>query len=72
MNDSSTRAVGLPAERMRRHRQRRRDGFLCVVVELHETEVDALIRMQLLKPETRHSRNAVINALHAFLDLALV
>jgi len=29
------------AERMRR--QRRRDGFRCLMVELRETEIDALI-----------------------------
>jgi hypothetical protein len=31
------------AERMRRHRQRRRDGLRCLMIELRETEVDALI-----------------------------
>src|SRR5215813_9433922 len=38
------------AERMRRHRQRRRDGPRCLVIELRETEIDALIRKGLLKP----------------------
>ena len=32
------------AERMRRHRQRRRDGLRCLMIELRETEVDALIK----------------------------
>ena len=31
------------AERMRRHRQRRRDGLRCFMIELRETEIDALI-----------------------------
>ena len=32
------------AERMRRHRRRRRDGRRCVTIELLETDIDALIR----------------------------
>ena len=35
------------AERMRRHRQRRRDGLRCFMIELRETEIDALIRQGL-------------------------
>jgi hypothetical protein len=31
------------AERMRRHRQRRRDGLRCLVIELRETEIDVLL-----------------------------
>jgi hypothetical protein len=32
------------AERMRRHRERRRDGLRCLMIELRETEIDALVR----------------------------
>jgi hypothetical protein len=32
------------AERMRRYRQRRRDGLRCLIIELRETEIDDLIR----------------------------
>jgi hypothetical protein len=69
--NSNTRAVSLPAERMRRYRQRRRDGLRCFVVELRETEIDALIRMRLLKLETRNDARAVTAALYAYLDRAL-
>jgi hypothetical protein len=31
------------AERMRRHRQRRRDGLRCLVIEVRETEIDVLL-----------------------------
>jgi hypothetical protein len=31
------------AERMRRHRERRRDGLRCPAIELRETEMDALV-----------------------------
>jgi hypothetical protein len=39
------------AERMRRHRQRRRDGLRCLVIELRETEIDVLVQKGLLKAE---------------------
>jgi hypothetical protein len=58
----------LAAERMRRHRQRRRDGMRCFTVELRATEIETLIRKGLLKWETRNDRNAIIEALYAFLD----
>jgi hypothetical protein len=59
------------AERMRRHRKRRRDGLRCFLIELRETEIDALIRKGSLKQETRNDANAIIEALYAFLDRAL-
>jgi hypothetical protein len=66
---SSERLSGSPvAERMRRHRQRRRDGLRCLVIELRETEIDALTRRGLLKPEMRNDTVAIIDALYAHLD----
>jgi hypothetical protein len=59
------------AERMRRHRERRRDGLRCLNVELHETEIDTLIRIGLLKNEMRNDLGAVIDALYAYLDQTL-
>jgi hypothetical protein len=59
------------AERMRRHRQRRRDGLRCLRVELRETEIDALIRMRLLKSEMRNDAGAVTAALYSYFDRAL-
>jgi hypothetical protein len=59
------------AERMRRHRQRRRDGLRCFIIELRETEVDALIRKGLLEAENRRDYDSVQLALYAFLDRAL-
>ena len=59
------------AERMRRHRQRRRDGLRCLVIELRETEIDVLIRKGLMKPETRNDTSAIIDALYAYLDHTL-
>ena len=59
------------AARMRRYRQRRREGLRCLTVQLRETEIEALIHKGLLLGETRHSKNAIINALHDFFDLTL-
>ncbi len=55
------------AERMRLHRERRRDGVRCFRIQLYEDEVDELIRRGLLNPEWRHEHNAVVNAFHEFL-----
>ena len=59
------------AERMRLHRERRRNGMRCLTIELHETEIDALIRKGLLKSETRNDPSAVNDALYAFFDAKL-
>ena len=59
------------ANRMRLHRERRRAGFRCVIVELHETEIGGLIRRGLLKPETRNDPSAIRGALYDFLDRTL-
>ncbi len=61
----------LAAERMRRYRERRRDGMCCLRIELRDTEVGALVRKGLLKPETRHDQNAIADALYNFLERTL-
>ena len=59
------------AARMRRHRDRRRDGLRCLNIELRATEIDALIDRGLLKPETRNDAKSIIEALYAFFDQTL-
>jgi hypothetical protein len=59
------------AERMRRHRRRKKDRLRCLTIELREREVDALIRKGLLKPETRNVTYEVQMALYAFLEATL-
>ena len=59
------------AERMRLHRERRRRGLRCLMIELRETEVDALIRGGLLEQETRNDRNAVLKALYCHFNRTL-
>ena len=56
------------AERMRRCRKRRRDGLRCYSLELHDREIDALVRRGLLLAAEKSDRNAVIKAMYAFLD----
>jgi hypothetical protein len=68
MKPSTDKAVARSpaAERLRRHRQRRRDGFRCVTIELSEAEIDGLVRMGHLKPETRNDATAIREALYSF------
>jgi hypothetical protein len=56
------------AERVARHRRRRKKGLLCIMVELRQTEIDALIQRRRLAPESRGDLLAVRNALYGFLD----
>jgi hypothetical protein len=67
------RTVGSPAaERMRRSRQRRREGLRPLWIELRETEVDALIESGFLDERSRDDSNAVIRALYKFFDDILI
>ena len=70
MNELASRP-SLAAGRMRLHRQRRREGLRCLMIELRATEIDALIRKGLLNSETRDDTSAIIDALYAFLDSTL-
>ena len=70
-NANASRPRSLNAERMARCRQRRKNGMRCVMIELREAEVDALIRHRLLGPDDRNYRPAVLQALYRFLDETL-
>ena len=59
------------AERMRRHRERRRDGLRCLTIELRETEIEALIRKGMLKVDARNDLDAICDALYAHLERTL-
>ena len=61
----------LAAERMRRHRQRQRNGLRCLTIELRETEIETLIRKGLLKLETRNDQHAIVEAIYDHLDRTL-
>jgi len=66
---SATRSTS--AERMRTHRQRRRDGLRCVTIELRETEIEALARNGFLKTDARNDLRSIELALYEFLERAL-
>ena len=59
------------AQRMRLHRERKRNGMRCLTIELRETEIDGLIHKGLLKTETRNDVNAVLEALYEHLERTL-
>ena len=61
-------ALSPAAERMRLHRERKRNQMRYIGIELHETEIEALIRRGLLAYETRNDANAIITALYHFLE----
>ena len=42
------------AERVRLHRERKKNGMRCLMIELRETEIDALIRKGFLEADTRN------------------
>ena len=66
---SETRTDPSPAAlRMRRSRARRRKGLRCLTIELHETEIAALVRKGYLASEEQHDRCAVTEALYAFFE----
>jgi hypothetical protein len=56
---------------MRAHRERRRQGLRCLMIELHVTEIEALVGMGLLKAELREDAEAVSVALYEHLNRTL-
>jgi hypothetical protein len=60
------------AERMRLHRQRRRDGLRCLTIELRETEIEALCRGGYLPAEQLSDKSKIIGALYRFFEAQLV
>jgi hypothetical protein len=59
------------AERMRAHRQRKKSGMRCLMIELRETEIDALIRRGFLKAGARSDTGALTDAIYAYFDHGL-
>jgi Na+-translocating ferredoxin:NAD+ oxidoreductase RnfC subunit len=56
------------AERMRRHRQRRREGLRWLRIELRSTEIDMLIAWGHLNEWQRDDPNAITAALYKVFD----
>jgi hypothetical protein len=56
------------AKRMRRYRKRRREQRRCLMIEMPEAQINALVHIKALKAEMRNNANAIVAALHSFLD----
>ena len=56
------------AERMRLHRERKKNGMRCLMIELRETEIDALIRKGFLTADTRNDKQAIVDSLYGYFD----
>jgi hypothetical protein len=59
------------ASRMRLHRAHRSAGLRCLMLEVRETEIAALIRKALLRADSQNDDNAVRDALYSHLDRSL-
>ena len=59
------------AERVRLHRERRRRGLRCLMIEIRDREIDALVRHGLLDVEKRDDTTAIRAAFHQYLDRTL-
>ena len=68
-NPPQSRSPG--AERMARHRKRRRSGLRSVTIDIWEREVDQLIRCRLLASASRGDPIALRKALDGLLDQVL-
>jgi hypothetical protein len=56
---------------MRLHRERRRQGLRCLMIELRETEVSELIERGFLRSEDQNEPEALRKALYRSLDRAV-
>jgi hypothetical protein len=68
---SDTTQRSRAAERMRLHRERKKNGMRCVMIELRETEIDVLIRKGFLTADTRNDTSEIIDAIYAYFDREL-
>jgi hypothetical protein len=59
------------AERMRRYRERWRNGLRCVTLDIRDGEIDALARRGFLKSDARNDLRSIEMALYEFLEHAL-
>ena len=61
-NTPPTRPSSPAAQRMRLYRERRRQRLRYIPVPLHETDIDAFIRLGLLKEDQRQDEEALRTA----------
>ncbi len=57
------------AERMRRYRERKRQGVLCVAcVPIYALDAEAFVKRGRLRPEDEGNRVAIVEAVEALVD----
>jgi len=61
-NIPPSRSSSPAAQRMRRYRKQRKQGLRYIPIPLHETDIDALIRMRFLKEAQRQDVEALQTA----------
>ena len=59
------------ANRVHLHRARRRHGLRCLMIQIRDREIDALVRQGLLDSEKRDDTRAIRAAFHQYLDQTL-
>ena len=59
------------AERMRRHRQHRREGLTHIGIDLRRSEIDGLVRLGFLSAETRNDVMAIRKGLYHYFETML-
>jgi hypothetical protein len=65
------RIIASGAERMRRSRERRREGRICFLFELYPREISGLVELGWLPDSQRNDHAAVVNAFRRFIGYAL-
>jgi hypothetical protein len=70
-DDSAATAPSAAAHRMRHYRWRRRQGLRCLIIDLHNSEIDLLVRRGFLQAAKRGSASEIRETLYAFLDRTL-
>ena len=70
MNSPNDGQLSPGAQRMRRHRKRRRDGLRCLTIQIRDGEIADLVHKGLLKAEDQSNRAAIVSAFHTYLDSA--
>jgi hypothetical protein len=66
-----THTISPAAVRTRLWRERRRLKLWCITIQVRESELDALVKWDLLAPEQRTDRGAITKAVHRLLDNTL-
>ena len=64
-----TTEVSNSAERMRRHRHRKRQGVVCIVrVPIYQLDAEALVTRNRLKPDDQNDTAKIAAAIEALVD----